>query len=224
MDGSTSEVKSYRKIVISNPVVQSVRKWTSVLQLQLKFNNRTVITLPFRKWLIWTWSSLPDLISESDIPMGANLASPKPLSPHFWAEKLTGLRDEQFISTASTATTKVDTKNTPQWLYKAHNPPACKKSVNDTTQRWVIQAWWHEEWQLVASSVFVTQSLILWRFLLFYSSRHKLICVQVAWCSLYCNWVISPSELLAFCLLFETMWKALCITHNLNIKIYAAWL
>ncbi len=60
--------------------------------------------------------------------MGANLASPKPLSPHFWAEKLTGLRDEQFISTASTATTKVDTKNTPQWLYKAHNP-SCMQEI-----------------------------------------------------------------------------------------------
>lgn len=136
MDGSTSEVKSYRKIVISNPVLQSLRKWTSVLQLQLKFNNRTVITLPFRKLLIWTQSSLADLISESDIPMGANLASPKPLSSHFWAEKLTGLRDEQFISTASTATTKVDTKNTQQWLYKARTLPACKKSVNDTSQYW----------------------------------------------------------------------------------------
>lgn len=172
MDGSTSEVKSYRKIVISNPVLQSVRKWTSVLQLQLKFNNRTVITLPFRKLLIWTQSSLADLISESDIPMGANLASPKPLSPHFWAEKLTGLRDEQFISTASTATTKVDTKNTQQWLYKAHTLPACKKSVNDTSQHWgssLTMEWFRQDgikkWQLVASSVFVTQLLILRWFL-----------------------------------------------------------
>lgn len=172
MDGSTSEVKSYRKIVISNPVLQLVRKWTSVLQLQLKFNKRTVITLPFRKLLIWTQSSLADLISESDIPMGANLASPKPLSPHFWAEKLTGLRDEQFISTASTATTKVDTKNTQQWLYKAHTLPACKKSVNDTSQHWgssLTMEWFRQDgikkWQLVASSVFVTQLLVLWWFL-----------------------------------------------------------
>jgi len=90
MDGSTSEVKSYRNIVISNPVLQSVRKWTSVLQLQLKFNNCTVITLPFRKLLIWTQSSLADLISESDIPVGANLASTKPPLASLLSRKVDG--------------------------------------------------------------------------------------------------------------------------------------
>lgn len=190
---------SYRNIVISNPVLQSVRKWTSVLQLQLKFNNCTVITLPFRKLLIWTQSSLPDLISESDIPMGANLASPKPLSPHFWAEKLTGLRDEQFISTASTATTKVDTKNTQQWLYKAHTLPACKKSVNDTSQHWgssLTMEWFRQDGikndsycgvkclcHTIAGFVLVST---------FHLPQHKFICVQAVWCSLL-PWVMSTA-------------------------------
>lgn len=210
MDGSTSEVKSYWKIVISNPVLQLVRKWTSVLQLQQhrKFNKCTVITLPFRKLLIWTQSSLADLISESDIPMGANLTSPKPLSPHFWAEKLTGLRDEQFISTASTATTKVDTKNTQQWLYKAHTLPACKKSVNDTSQHWgssLTMEWFRQDGikkmtasgfkclcHTIADIVVVST---------FHLPQHKLICMQAVWCSLL-PCVMPCSELLAYCLKF----------------------